>query len=66
MVKTDYDWYIETDLDEYSGKWIAIENKKVLDSDVRFAVLLGRIKEKYTKARPTFTRITNKLLRLHS
>ncbi|MBS3151270.1 succinyl-CoA synthetase subunit alpha [Candidatus Woesearchaeota archaeon] len=66
MVKTDYDWYIETDLDEYSGKWIAIENKKVLDSDVRFAVLLGRIKEKYPKARPTFTRITNKLLRLHS
>ena len=66
MVKTDYDWFIETNLDEYSGKWIAIENKKVLDSDIKIGVLLKRIKEKYPKARPTFSKITNKLLRLHS
>ncbi|MBI2508236.1 hypothetical protein HYV89_04760 [Candidatus Woesearchaeota archaeon] len=66
MVKTDYDWFIETDLDEYSGKWIAIENKKVLDSDVKIGTLLYKIKDKHPKSRPMFARITNKLLRLHS
>ncbi len=66
MTKTDYDWFIETDLDEYSGKWIAIENKKVLDCDAKIGDLLKRIKDRHPKARPMFSRITNKLLRLHS
>src|SRR3989344_4236189 len=46
--------------------YLEIKNKKVLDSDAKFGMLLKRIKEKYPRARPTFSKITNKLLRLHS
>ena len=66
MARTNYEWFIENNFDEYAGKWVAIDDKKVLDSDVKLDALLKKIKDKYPTARPAITRIRNKLLRLHS
>lgn len=63
---TNYEWFIEANLDKYTGKWVAIDNKKVLESDTKLDALLKKIKEKYPKSRPLIGKITNKLLRLHS
>ena len=66
MTTTNYDWFIENNLDKFSGKWIAIDNNRVLDSDIKLDSLLNKVKDKYPKSRPFITRVRNKLLRLHS
>lgn len=63
---TNYEWFIQADLDRYAGKWVAIDNKKVLESDTKLDALLKKIKEKYPKSRPLIGKLTNKLIRLHS
>ena len=66
MPTTNYDWFIENNLDKFSGKWIAIDNNRILDSDIKLDSLLNKVKDKYPKSRPFITRVRNKLLRLHS
>lgn len=66
MTTTNYEWFIENNLYEYAGKWIAIDDKQVLESDMKLDVLLKKVKDKYPKSRPFITRVRNKLLRLHS
>ena len=66
MTRTNYEWYIEKNLDEYGGKLVDIDDNKVLDSDLKLDPLLKRVKAKYPKSRPLIGRIRNKLLRLHS
>lgn len=66
MTTTNYDWFIGANLDGYAGKWVAIDNNKVLESAANLDDLLKKVKEKYPKSRPLITRIRNKLLRLHS
>ena len=63
---TNYDWFIENNLDKYAGKWIAIDNSEVLESDAKLDVLLKKVKDKYPKSKPLITKIRDKLLRLHS
>ena len=66
MTTTNYEWFIENNFDEYSGKWIAIDKNKVLDSDTKLDILLKKVKDKCPESRPFITRVRNKLLRLHS
>ena len=66
MTTTNYDWFIENNLDNYAGRWVAIDNNEVLDSDLKLDVLLKKVKEKYPKSRPFISKVRNKLLRLHS
>jgi len=66
MTATNYEWFIENNLDRYAGKWVAIDNNKILESNLKLDVLLNKVKEKYPKSRPFITRVRNKLLRLHS
>ncbi|MBI2574757.1 hypothetical protein HYV82_02640 [Candidatus Woesearchaeota archaeon] len=66
MVATNYEWFIENNLDEYSGKWIAIDKGTVLDSDARLDELLKKIRSKHMSSRPFITRIRDRLLRLRS
>jgi len=58
---TNYEWFIEANLDKYAGRWVAIDNKKVLDSALKLDELLKKIKEKHPKSRPLIGKITNKL-----
>ena len=66
MATRNYDWFIENNLDKYAGRWIAIDNEKVLESDLQLDALLKKVKEKYPKSRPFIAKVRNKLLRLHS
>lgn len=66
MTATNYEWFIENNLDKFAGKWVAIDNQQVLDSDTRLDSLLKKVKDQYPKSRPFISKVRNKLLRLHS
>ena len=66
MTATNYEWFIENNFDKFAGKWVAIDNNRVLDSDLKLDSLLKKVKDKHPKSRPFITRVGNKLLRLHS
>ena len=66
MATKNYEWFIESNLDKYAGKWVAIDNNKVLVSDDKLNDLLKKVKGGYSKSRPFITKVRNKLLRLHS
>ena len=63
---TNYEWFIENNLDKFSGKWVAIDGNKVLESDMKLDALLKKVKDSYPKSRPFITKIRDKLLRLRS
>ncbi len=65
MTSTNYEWFIENNLDKFAGKWIAIDNNQVLESDVKLDSLLKKVKSQYPKSRPFISKVRNKLLRLH-
>ncbi len=66
MATRNYDWFIENNLDDYSCRWVAVDNEKVLESDVKLESLLKKVKEKHPKSRPFVAKVRNKLLRLPS
>ncbi|MBI1935738.1 hypothetical protein HYS31_04835 [Candidatus Woesearchaeota archaeon] len=66
MATTNYEWFIENNLDKYAGKWVAIDDNRVLDSDTTLDKLLKKLKDSHPKSRPLIGKMTNKLLRLHS
>ena len=40
-----YEWFIKTaDVSKYAGKWIAVENRKIVASDAKIEKLLKEIK----------------------
>lgn len=45
-MKGDYEWYMKNDLREYAGKWVAICNKKVVESDKNSSGLLQKLEKK--------------------
>ena len=53
-------------MDKFSGKWVAIDDNKVLESDMKLDALLKKVKDSYPKSRPFITKIRDKLLRLRS
>ena len=66
MALSNYEWFMRNDFDEYAGKWIAIDNRKVLDSARDFGHLMRKVETKFPTVKPFVTRISNKLLRLLS
>ena len=66
MTTANYEWFIENNLDKYAGKWVAIDNNQVLESDLKLDDLLKKVKDKYPKSRSFISKVRNKLLRLHS
>lgn len=66
MATTNYEWFMEANLDKYSGKWVAIDKGTVLDSAARLEELLRSMRNNHPSSRPFITRIRDKLLRLHS
>ncbi|MFQ5621210.1 MAG: hypothetical protein ACE5FT_05165 [Candidatus Nanoarchaeia archaeon] len=37
---SDYDWYVEQDLSEHSGEWVAIKEKQIVASDSDFNAII--------------------------
>lgn len=61
-MESDYEWYVKTNLSEFSGKWIAIIDKKIVSSNSDAKKLVEEIKEKYPKSKPLIAKVPNEIL----
>lgn len=61
MSYADYEWFLKADLSKYSGKWVAIQNKKVIASAKNSATIIKEAKDKFPNKRPFITKIKSKL-----
>lgn len=57
----NYEWFLQKDLSEYSGKWVAISDKKVVAAGKNVLNVLKEFKEKYPNKRPFITKVRDKL-----
>ena len=49
--KKNYEWFIKkADVSKYAGKWIAVENQKVVASDSIVSKLLEEVKQHWPDA----------------
>ena len=47
----DYEWFIKkADVSKYAGKWIAIEDQKIVASEAKISKLLDEIKANWPDA----------------
>lgn len=58
---TNYEWFLEKDLSEYAGKWIAIVDRRVVASGKDVNKIFKEVKTKFPNKRPLITKIRNKL-----
>lgn len=62
-IKENFDFFISEDMHSFSGKWVAIINKKVVASGENLKEMLKEVNEKYPKQEPLIVRApTEKLL----
>lgn len=54
----DYEWFLKHDLSEYDGKWVAIHNSKVVESDEDILKLNDKL-EKKNLTKSFITKIAN-------
>ncbi len=59
--KTDYDWFIDTDLSSYAGEWIAILNKKIIAHQKDLKMLISIVEETYPGKKASFTKVSKSL-----
>lgn len=49
--KKNYEWFIKkADVSKYAGKWIAVENQKVVASDTKISKVLESVKQNWPDA----------------
>lgn len=58
----DYEWFIQANLDEYIGKWVAIINKKIVASSENLNDVFEKVNEEYPKTVPFVTKVPEKVL----
>ena len=61
MTYSDYEWYLEQDLSEYTGKWVAIIDKHVVGSGKDVSQILEETKKTYPNKKPLITKVKNRL-----
>lgn len=59
-MSNNYKWYIDHDLAEYSGKWIAIRDEKVIASNEDFKKLAKEVTKKFKLSDVFLARIPEK------
>ena len=57
----NYEWFLKADLTSYSGKWLAIINRKVVASGYKVSEVIQKAKEAYPSKKPLITKVRNKL-----
>ncbi len=57
----NYEWFLKQDFSEYSGKWLAIVDRKVIAASNDANKLIGDVKKKYPNKRPFITKVRDKL-----
>lgn len=56
----NYEWYIETNVSKYEGKWIAIVNQKVVSVGEDAKKVYNEAKEKYREEKPSLAKVPTK------
>ncbi|MEW6680593.1 MAG: DUF5678 domain-containing protein [bacterium] len=56
----NYDFYIETEMSEYEGKWIAIVNQAVVACGEDAKRVYNEVKEKYPQEKPSLAKVPTK------
>ncbi|MBU1198685.1 MAG: succinyl-CoA synthetase subunit alpha [Nanoarchaeota archaeon] len=59
-MNNNYNFYMETDVSAYIGKWIAICDNKIVSSGKDVKKVFKEAKEKYPKKRSLVTRVPDK------
>ena len=57
----NYEWFLKKNLSEFSGKWLAIVDKKVVASGNDVNKLIQEVKKDYPNKKPLITKIKDKL-----
>ena len=57
----NYEWFLKQDFSRYSGKWLAIIDKKVVASNEKVNNLIKDVKKEFPSKRPFITKIKAKL-----
>ena len=60
-VYADYEWFLKEDLNNYSGKWLAILDKKIVASGTDLSKVLIEVKKDYPNKKPMITKVKNTL-----
>lgn len=56
----DHKWYMEHDLIEYSGKWVAIRDEKVIAAEEDFKKLVKEVTKRFKLSEVFLARIPEK------
>jgi len=57
----NYEWFLKKDFSSYSGKWLAIIDRKVVASGNEVDKIIKQVKKKYPNKRPFVTKVRDKL-----
>ena len=57
MAEDNYQYFMQTDLADYSGEWIAICNKKIVSHNIDVKKVFSEAKKKCPDSRPLLTRV---------
>ena len=61
MTYEDYEWYLEADLSEYSGKWVAIADKRVIAIGDKVEKVVEKAEEMNPNKIPFITKVRAQL-----
>ena len=53
----NYEWFLKQDLSKYSGKWLAIINKKVVANGKKLSTVIKEANTKHPNKKPLITKI---------
>jgi orotate phosphoribosyltransferase-like protein len=56
-MNSNFDFFLKTDLHQFSGKWVVIVNNKVVESGEDIKKMLEEVNKKYHKAKPLVAKI---------
>jgi hypothetical protein len=56
-MNSNFDFFLKTDLHQFSGKWVVIANNKVVESGEDIKKMLEEVNKKYPKTKPLVAKI---------
>ena len=57
----NYEWFLKRDFSQFSGKWLAIIDKKVVASGKNVGNVIKEAKKEYPKKKPFITKVRDNL-----
>jgi len=58
---SNYEWFLKKDLKGYTGKWLAIIDKKIVATGDNVKEIINKTKQKYPTKKPFITKVKDKL-----